>query len=170
VRRLLTLMFALAAVAPAAAAGAQPLLSPTNGAIADAAPVPVAPEVESRDAEGRVTVRATRIATPLVIDGRLDEQSYRDVRSMSNFLQTEPQEGAPTTERTEVWVFFDDEAIYVSGAVLAGSRRCRSSPTTCGATGREHLPTTTTSPSSSTPSATAATACMFQTTPLGAVN
>lgn len=113
-RRLLTLMFALAAVAPAAAAGAQPLLSPTNGAIADAAPVPVAPEVESRDAEGRVTVRATRIATPLVIDGRLDEQPYRDVRSMSNFLQTEPQEGAPTTERTEVWVFFDDEAIYVS--------------------------------------------------------
>ena len=33
---------------------------------------------------------------------------------ISDFIQTEPQEGAPATEKTEVWVFFDDDNVYVS--------------------------------------------------------
>ena len=32
---------------------------------------------------------------------------------MSDFVQTEPVEGAPATERTEVWVLFDDENVYL---------------------------------------------------------
>ena len=33
---------------------------------------------------------------------------------MSDFIQAEPQEGAPATERTEAWVTFDHEYVYVS--------------------------------------------------------
>ena len=72
------------------------------------------PEVLSRDTEGRVTVRATRLAEPIVVDGRLAELIYREVPSMTEFIQQEPLEGELATEQTEVWVFFDDDNIYVS--------------------------------------------------------
>ena len=77
--------------------------------------VPVAPAVIARDAAGRVTVRAVRIATPLDIDGRLDEAVYARVPAMSGFIQTDPDEGAPATEKTEIWLLFDDDNVYVVG-------------------------------------------------------
>ena len=82
--------------------------------VADAAPAPVPPEVISRDEAGRTTVRATRIDVPLVVDGRLDDEVYRRVRSFGDFVQQEPLEGAPATQRTDVWLLFDDEHLYVS--------------------------------------------------------
>lgn len=82
--------------------------------VADAAPPPVAPEVISRDEAGRTTVRASRIDGPLAVDGRLDDEVYRRVRSFGDFVQQEPVEGAPATQRTEVWLLFDDEHLYVS--------------------------------------------------------
>ena len=62
--------------------------------------------------DGRVTVRATRVTTPLKIDGRLDEDVYRRVPPITAFIQSEPVSGAPTTERTEAWVLFDDRNLY----------------------------------------------------------
>jgi hypothetical protein len=60
------------------------------------------------------TLRAVAVSTPLRVDGRLDEALYRDVAPMSNFVQTEPQPGAAATEKTEVWVSFDRDRVYVS--------------------------------------------------------
>jgi hypothetical protein len=82
--------------------------------LADAPPEPIAPEVVTRDTDGRATVRAVRILQPLRIDGALDEALYRDVRSISDFIQVEPDGGQPATERTETWVAFDDDHVYVS--------------------------------------------------------
>ena len=48
------------------------------------------------------------------IDGALDEALYRDVAPMSDFIQIEPDDGAPATEQTEVWIAFDDDNVYVS--------------------------------------------------------
>src|SRR5204863_334773 len=59
-----------------------------------------------------VTLYLTRA---LRIDGRLDEEIYSTVPSISGFIQQEPVDGAPATEETEVWVFFDDDNIYVVG-------------------------------------------------------
>ena len=39
-------------------------------------------------------------------------------RPIDGFLQQVPQEGAPATEPTEMWVFFDDENIYVAARCL----------------------------------------------------
>jgi hypothetical protein len=78
----------------------------------DGPPAPVAPAVISRATDGRAAVRAVRLTAPLKIDGALDEALYREVAPVSDFIQMEPQAGAPATERTEVWVAFDDDNLY----------------------------------------------------------
>jgi hypothetical protein len=70
--------------------------------------------VFSRNADGHVVVRATRIAQPIKVDGRLDEEAYRQVETLTEFVQQEPDVGAPITERTEAWVLFDDTHFYVA--------------------------------------------------------
>ena len=80
----------------------------------DGPPPPVPPAVLSRDAAGRVTGRAVRLATPLDVDGRLDEEIYAAVPTMSGFVQVEPVAGAAATEPTDVWIFFDDEHVYLA--------------------------------------------------------
>ena len=82
--------------------------------VSDVPPAPVAPEVVSRDAAGRATVRAIRLDAPLSLDGRLDEPAYSANRSVSDFVQQVPKEGTPATERTESWVLFDRDTLYVS--------------------------------------------------------
>ena len=79
----------------------------------DGPPAPVAPEVVTRDADGRATVRAVRLQAPLRIDGALDEALYVGP-SISGFVQVEPALGAPATENTEVWIAFDEDNVYFS--------------------------------------------------------
>ena len=81
----------------------------------DGPPPPITPQVVSRDDTGRVTLRAVRLPEGLVIDGRLDEEVYLTVPSITDFVQQEPDEGLLATEQTEVWIFFDDTNFYVSG-------------------------------------------------------
>jgi hypothetical protein len=85
-----------------------------NGVTIVGPPPPDAPEVVARDAEGRVTVRAVRLAEPLVLDGLLNDPVYSQVRAIGDFVQQEPHEGEPATERTELWIFFDDTTLYLS--------------------------------------------------------
>ena len=75
-------------------------------------PPPVAPATSARDAAGRLTIRAVRLTTPLRVDGNLDEAVYRDVPPVSDFIQVDPQAGAPATQKTEIWVFYDDNNVY----------------------------------------------------------
>ena len=82
-------------------------------------PPPQPPDVITRDENGRATVRAVRIEEPLQIDGALDERVYQDVPPVSGFIQNEPVEGAPATEKTDLWILFDDEHIYVSARCWA---------------------------------------------------
>ena len=77
-------------------------------------PAPVAPEVVARDEQGRTTVRATRLTEPIRLDGRLDEAVYESLQSITDFIQQIPDEGARGSERTEVWVMFDENNLYVS--------------------------------------------------------
>ncbi len=61
-----------------------------------------------------VTVRAIHLVQPLSLDGRLDEAVYQAEVPVSRFLQQVPREGEPATERTEAWVMFDAQTLYVS--------------------------------------------------------
>jgi hypothetical protein len=70
--------------------------------------------VMTREGDGSTTVRAVRIETPLRIDGALDEDLYRRVAPMTGFIQIEPDDGAVASERTELWLAFDKDNVYVS--------------------------------------------------------
>ena len=78
-----------------------------------AARAPAAPQGVNVEAGGR-TVRAIRLQAPPNLDGRLDEAHYLPEAAAGGFIQNEPRPGAPATERTEVWVAYDDRNVYVS--------------------------------------------------------
>jgi hypothetical protein len=67
-----------------------------------------------------VTVRAVRVEEPPRVDGLLDEQLYRTLPPITDFIQQDPNEGQVATEPTMVWIFFDDRNIYIGA-------RCRDS-------------------------------------------
>jgi len=58
------------------------------------------------------TAQAVRVSQPPVLDGRLTEAAWASAPAFSDFVQKEPQEGQPPTERTEVKVLFDGQAVY----------------------------------------------------------
>ena len=70
--------------------------------------------VLTRDGDGHLIVHATRVTRPIDMDGRLDDDAYREVAPITEFVQQEPQQGAPISERTEVWMLFDDSNIYIA--------------------------------------------------------
>ncbi len=77
-------------------------------------PAPTGREVVSWDAEGRATVRATRVTGPMLIDGVLDEPFYASTASIPNLKESLPTPGREPAERTESWIGFDDKNVYVA--------------------------------------------------------
>ncbi len=92
-------------------------------------PAPGAGEAVSRDADGGVTLRAFRLSEPITVDGVLDDPVYDQVPAAGGFLQQEPNEGAPASESTRVWVLYDAENLYIAadlehpGPLMAGEMR-----------------------------------------------
>lgn len=82
------------------------------------------------------TTRATRAALAPTIDGDvLGDPAWEGVPVATNFVQNTPDEGRPSTERTEVMVAYDDRTLYIGvvcydrdpeGIIVAHSRRDQS--------------------------------------------
>jgi len=83
--------------------------TPTSDAGAPAAPRSVVPIATAR-----------AVATPPRIDGRLTDPVWLEATPVTGFVQRELHEGAPVTERTEVRILTDGQALYV-GAWLYDS-------------------------------------------------
>jgi hypothetical protein len=64
--------------------------------------------------------RAVRVTETISIDGRLDEAVWASIPPITEFTQTDPFEGEPASQRTEVRIAYDSDAIYV-GAMLFDS-------------------------------------------------
>ncbi len=60
----------------------------------------------------RPTVRPTRTDTPPEIDGRLDDEVWKTAALITEFVQQSPLDGAPATEKTEVYVAYDANNLY----------------------------------------------------------
>jgi hypothetical protein len=58
-------------------------------------------------------VKAIRLEEPVRIDGNLDEKIWQ-TRGYSDFLQRDPRQGKPPTEKTTVWVAYDEKCLYVA--------------------------------------------------------
>ncbi len=66
-------------------------------------------------------VRAVRVSQPPQIDGFLNDEAWNLAQPATDFIQRDPDEGRPATERTEVRVLYDDEALYI-GAMMFDAR------------------------------------------------
>jgi uncharacterized protein DUF5916/cellulose/xylan binding protein with CBM9 domain len=75
---------------------------------------PQPPATIARDDQGRMTIRAVPVSSPLRIDGQIDEAAYTSAEPFSDFIQMEPSGGQPATEKTDVWLFFDAHNVYVT--------------------------------------------------------
>jgi len=80
----------------------------------DGPPPPVPPEVITRRADGQATVRAIKLATPLKVDGVLDEEVYSREKPFGGLIQVAPRYGEPQTEKSDVWILYDDRNIYLT--------------------------------------------------------
>ena len=92
-----------------AACFALSLLVPTLavGQVQQATPPAAAPGAAARIGSIKLVQR------PPTIDGRLDEDVWRDAPLFNGFIQRELREGEPVSERTEIRVVADAEALYI---------------------------------------------------------
>src|SRR5215207_11172457 len=73
-------------------------------------------------ANGRTTmVQALRAPAEIMLDGALTEAGWTAAVPVSDFVQREPNEGAPASESTEVRVLYDDDAVYVGARLYDSS-------------------------------------------------
>jgi len=68
----------------------------------------------------RPVASARRAQGRFVLDGRLDDAAWAGAVPVTAFTQLDPEEGRPASERTEVYIIYDGEALYV-GARLRDS-------------------------------------------------
>jgi len=63
------------------------------------------------------TLQAVRVQSKITIDGDVKEDVWKQTVPATGFIQWRPAAGRPelTDTRTEVWIVYDDEAIYVAG-------------------------------------------------------
>lgn len=111
---LAVLVFAQARQAPGLNRPPVPVPPPTAEAIANDTGL-------LRHASGRVppVAHSYRISGPAPhLDGRLDDAAWAAAVPITDFYQNAPNEGLPASERTEVRILYDDEAIYIGARMF----------------------------------------------------
>ncbi len=68
-----------------------------------------------------VTIKALRLAGTIELDGKLIEDVWTNGGGFENFIQRDPVEGAPPTEKTIIKIAFDDNALYVGARMFDSS-------------------------------------------------
>ncbi len=69
--------------------------------------------IAGADVQAQQAASASAITSSPVIDGRLDDGAWAEAQVLTGFVQREPTEGRPVSERTEVRVVYDGEALYI---------------------------------------------------------
>ena len=127
------------------------------------------PSLVRRDAPDDVTARASRVETPLTLDGRARRsRSTARVAPLTDFIQQEPRQGRAGDREDRGVDSLRRRPTSTSRPATGTASRGGKSPTRCAATTATSSATTT-SPSSSTPSSTSATATCSRPTRSGAL-
>lgn len=61
----------------------------------------------------RYVLRAVRLQQEITVDGLLDERTWVGP-AFSSFVQSDPVEGGVPTQQTDVWLAYDEHALYVA--------------------------------------------------------
>jgi hypothetical protein len=87
----------------------------TQLAVPSTRSVAAAQQQAGPDNGGRRTMAAVRLADgeAITLDGRLDEPIWSRTVPASDFIQIDPDNGRPATEKTEVRIAFDADALYI---------------------------------------------------------
>jgi hypothetical protein len=91
--------------------------------------VAVQGQASSSTAEPRKTVRMVRTDTPPVIDGKLDDAVWQQADVITDFHQIRPGDGAATSEPTEVYLLYDDDAFYIGARMYDSDPQLIVAPT-----------------------------------------
>ena len=81
------------------------------------------------------SIRAVKITAPPVLDGNLNDSAWERATASVGFTQCDPQEGQPSSEKTEFRVAYTPTTLYVAvvcydrdgAGILASDRRRDSS-------------------------------------------
>jgi hypothetical protein len=68
---------------------------------------------DSLSAQEVRSARALALTEAPVIDGQLDDDPWMSAQLLTGFVQREPIEGTPVSQRTEVRILVDGEALYI---------------------------------------------------------
>lgn len=76
------------------------------------------PTLAVASSERRVNIMAidavaVPTTTPIVVDGKLNEEIWQQAPVINEFIQRDPAEGQPSSMRTEARVAYDERAVYV---------------------------------------------------------
>lgn len=63
------------------------------------------------------SLTAFKTTEKIKIDGELSEKIWQRP-GFTDFKQREPDQGSPATEKSEVWIAYDDEALYIAGKLF----------------------------------------------------
>ncbi len=63
-------------------------------------------------------VRVTRVAAPPTVDGRLDEAIWQQADVITDFHQIRPGNGTAPSERTEVYLLYTTDALYIGARMF----------------------------------------------------
>ena len=64
-------------------------------------------------------VTAMRLpATGITLDGRLDEETWRLAPPAGDLQQRDPVEGAAPSQRSDIRIVYDDEAVYIGARLF----------------------------------------------------
>lgn len=67
--------------------------------------------------------RAVRASGTIRLDGKLDEPAWAAAPVTDTFTQYDPDQGKPTSQRTEARILYDDEALYIGVRLHDTGRR-----------------------------------------------
>ncbi|MFM1895223.1 MAG: hypothetical protein RLZZ385_297 [Pseudomonadota bacterium] len=75
------------------------------------------------------SVQAVKVDTAPVVDGYLDEPIWQQAEPITDFHQIRPGNGTPPTERTEVYLVYTEDALYIGARMYDSEPHLIAAPT-----------------------------------------
>ncbi|HUQ19229.1 MAG TPA: DUF5916 domain-containing protein [Gemmatimonadaceae bacterium] len=84
-----------------------------------AAAVPALSQQTTRSQnDPRPVAQAVPRTGSITVDGKLDESGWGAAKAITEFAQSQPDEGRPPSQRTEVRILYDETALYIGARML----------------------------------------------------
>ena len=84
---------------------------------------------QSGSDQAEKSVQVVRVSSPPAIDGLLDDPVWDEAEVITDFHQIRPGDGAEPSERTEVYLIYDDDALYIGARMYDSEPERIAAPT-----------------------------------------